>query len=144
MYQNILVAVDGSEESEYALQRAIELAKKHESVIHLIHVLENYRYPGDTGSLRKEKETFGKQLLQKLQKQAEEQGAKKVETIFDFGHPRSIISKKYAKQVEADLIVCGATGANAVQRLIGSVSEYIVRTARCDVLIARMPEDKVL
>ncbi|HHQ0107144.1 TPA: universal stress protein, partial [Listeria monocytogenes] len=38
----------------------------------------------------------------------------------------------------ADLIMCGATGLNAVERLlIGSVSEYIIRHSPCDVLVVR-------
>ncbi|RKJ47427.1 universal stress protein, partial [Butyricicoccus sp. 1XD8-22] len=49
--------------------------------------------------------------------------------------------KELSNVVEADLIVCGATGLNAVERfLIGSVSEAIVRSAKCDVLVVRTPE----
>lgn len=48
------------------------------------------------------------------------------------------IPKNIAAKYEADLIVVGATGLNAVERLlIGSVSEAIIRHATCDVLIAR-------
>ncbi|MBO8441671.1 MAG: universal stress protein, partial [Firmicutes bacterium] len=37
-----------------------------------------------------------------------------------------------------DLIMIGATGLNAVERiLIGSVTEYVTRTAQCDVLVVR-------
>ena len=46
--------------------------------------------------------------------------------------------KDLAKKFEADLIICGATGMNAVERfLIGSVSESITRYAKCDVLVIR-------
>ncbi|MEL5941041.1 universal stress protein, partial [Tetragenococcus halophilus] len=39
---------------------------------------------------------------------------------------------------DVDLIILGATGLNAVERLfIGSVSEYVTRNASCDVLIVR-------
>ena len=42
--------------------------------------------------------------------------------------------------MEADLIICGATGHTPVERyLIGSVSEAIVRSASCDVLVTRTP-----
>ena len=48
------------------------------------------------------------------------------------------IPKDIAKKYEIDLIMCGATGLNAVERfLIGSVSEHITRHARCDVLVVR-------
>ena len=43
---------------------------------------------------------------------------------------------------QIDLIMLGATGLNAVERLfIGSVSEYVIRNANCDVLIVRTDLD---
>ena len=52
------------------------------------------------------------------------------------------ISKKIAPDKHVDLIVCGATGLNAVERiLIGSVSQHILRYAKCDVLIVRTPKE---
>ena len=53
---------------------------------------------------------------------------------------KTVITKEIAKSVEADLIICGATGHTPVARyLIGSVSEAIVRSAKCDVLVIRTP-----
>ena len=44
--------------------------------------------------------------------------------------------------MNADLIMIGATGLNAVERiLIGSVTEYVTRTAICDVLVVRTDLD---
>lgn len=136
-YKNILVAVDGSETSKKALYKAIRIAKNEGAAIHLIHVVEQYPYPGDTGALRREAERLAHAFLKDFKEIANSNGVTQVETIFEFGHPRSLISKKHARLVEADLIVCGATGANFIQQLIGSVSEYIVRTAKCDVLVVR-------
>ena len=46
-----------------------------------------------------------------------------------------IIPKKLAADVDADLIMCGTSGLNAVERfIVGSVSEAIVRHSPCDVL----------
>ena len=56
-----------------------------------------------------------------------------------------MIPKKIVKDTNADLVVVGSTGLNAVERfIIGSVSEAIVRHAPCDVLVVRtetLPED---
>lgn len=65
-------------------------------------------------------------------------GIENVSIIIEYGSPKVKISKDIAQKYEADLILCGATGLNAVERfLIGSVSEYIVRHAKCDVLVVR-------
>ena len=59
-----------------------------------------------------------------------------------------MIAKELPESEKVDLIMLGATGLNAVERLfIGSVSEYVIRHAICDVLIVRtdldnkVPED---
>ena len=45
-------------------------------------------------------------------------------------------------QTNYDLIVVGATGLNAIGRMIvGSTSAYIVRQAPCDVTVVKTDED---
>ena len=56
----------------------------------------------------------------------------------EYGSPKIKVPRDIAENFRADLIVCGATGLNAVERfLIGSVSESITRHAKCDVLVVR-------
>lgn len=140
-YNNILVAVDGSESAEFALNKAIEIAKRNDASLHLVYVVEHYRYPGDSGAFKKFQEKFGTDLLEKYQKYVRDQGIEKVNIVLEFGSPKVEISKNVAKVIHADLIICGAKGLNAVERmLIGSVSENVVRSASCDVLIVRDPQ----
>jgi len=75
-------------------------------------------------------------------KEAEKEGVQNVETIVEYGSPKVRIAKEIAPKHNADLIVCGATGLNAVERFfIGSVSEHITRYAKCDVLVVRIEGD---
>ncbi|MFP9068907.1 universal stress protein, partial [Enterococcus faecalis] len=54
------------------------------------------------------------------------------------GSPKQIIAREIPEDNQVDLIMLGATGLNAVERLfIGSVSEYVIRNAACDVLVVR-------
>ncbi len=143
-YKNILVALDGSVEAESALKKAIEITKRESAKLHLCHVIEFYRYPGDSGFVKKAQEEFGNDLLKKYESFVKEHGVDNVNTILEFGSPKSVISKQIAKEVGADLIICGATGLNAVERVIvGSVSENIVRLANCDVLIVRSRTEEI-
>jgi nucleotide-binding universal stress UspA family protein len=82
-------------------------------------------------------------MLQRYKTDALNAGVKDVQMIIEYGSPKGKISKDVAQKYNADLIVCGATGLNAVERfLIGSVSEHIVRYAKCDVLVVRTPKDE--
>lgn len=42
MYKNILVAIDFSEESKKLLEKSIQIAKKHEAKLYLVHVNVNF------------------------------------------------------------------------------------------------------
>jgi nucleotide-binding universal stress UspA family protein len=80
--------------------------------------------------------------MENYQQMAINAGVKDVDYVIDYGSPKVKIPKDIAKKYNIDLIMCGATGLNAVERFfIGSVSEHITRYASCDVLIVRTEEE---
>lgn len=142
-YENILVAVDGSKESELAFQRAIQLAKKNDAKLHVAHVVDlpNLttidQYTPYNISIS-DAQNYGKKILNEFSNKAKEAGFEDVNIILEKGSPKRDIPLKISEKNNIDLIVCGATGLNAVERfLIGSVSERIVRISNCDVLVVR-------
>jgi nucleotide-binding universal stress UspA family protein len=66
-----------------------------------------------------------------------EQNQVDVHTHVLAGHPvRDIV--KLATEIEADLLVIGATGHSAIyERVIGSRADRIVQLAQCPVLVAK-------
>ena len=61
-----------------------------------------------------------------------------VSYTIEYGSPKALIAKQIPEDKKGDLIMVGATGLNAVERIfIGSVSEYVIRQAPCDVLVVR-------
>lgn len=140
-YSSILVAVDGSKESERAFEKAVQIAKKDGAKLHIAHVVDvpNItaigRYTSySTGDAIK----YGKKILDEFSEKSKELGFEDVNIILEHGSPKRDIPTKISEDNKIDLIVCGATGVNAVERfLIGSVSEQIVRLANCDVLVVR-------
>lgn len=140
-YQNILVAVDGSQESERALKKALLIAQKYGAKVLLVHVIDTRTFTTaevyDT-SYAERAISYAKEMMENYLKMAQDFGIKEVEYTIEYGSPRVKIPKDIADQQKVDLIVCGATGMNAVERfLLGSVSESIARHAKCDVLIVR-------
>lgn len=139
-YKNILVAVDGSSEAKKALDKAIDVAKKEQAMLYITHVVDTRTFATveqyDRAIVTRAEE-YAKELLAGYQSEAEKAGVE-VTSILDFGSPKVRITKEIASKYEVDLIVTGATGLNAVERLlIGSVSEFIARSSKCDVLIVR-------
>lgn len=144
-YKNILVAVDGSEEAEWALKKAIYLAKISNATLVLAHIVDTRNFPTIESydmTIRDRSETFANDLLEKYKIEAVASGITNVITEVGYGSPKIQIPRDLAKKHTIDLIVCGATGLNAVERfLIGSVSEGIVRHSSCDVIIVRTDKD---
>ncbi|MFB5194851.1 universal stress protein [Neobacillus sp. KR4-4] len=144
-YRNILVAIDGSKEADWAFKKGIEIAKRNDAALLLVHVIDTRTFAlieaydtvvGDRA------EKAAKDMLENYRKQAEDAGLTKVQYEIDYGSPKIRIPKDLAKKHEVDLIICGATGLNVVERfIIGSVSEHIIRYAHCDVLVVRTEKD---
>ncbi|GGZ74022.1 universal stress protein [Ignatzschineria indica] len=140
-YKTILVPVDGSDASLKALDRAIELAKFYTSKLVIAHVIDvrsyslaiAYREP-----LEEYAEDNAKKILADAEQKAKDAGLTDIATLKKEGSPRSVIAKKIAPEVNADLIVMGATGYGMVERMfVGSVSESTVRHSTCDIMIVR-------
>lgn len=144
-YKNILVAIDGSKEAEWALKKAVSIAKEKNAKVYLVHVIDTRTFATVEAydrTVAQRADKFATELLDKYKESAEQAGITNVETLIEYGSPKVIIPKDLAKEYNIDLIVCGATGLNAVERiLIGSVSEHIVRYASCDVLIVRTEKE---
>lgn len=145
-YKNILVAVDGSKEAEWAFKKAIEVAKRNDAKILLAHIIDTRTFATVEAydrAIGERVNQFASQLMENYQQEAIAAGVKDVNYVIDYGSPKVQIPKDIAKKYEVDLIMCGATGLNAVERFfIGSVSEHITRYATCDVLIVRTEQEE--
>lgn len=140
-YKNIIVAVDGSEESEKAFIKSIDIAKRNNARLILSHIVDSRTYGSAEAydrTLSRRAEEYAEELLNGYIESAKKAGVEDLVKCIEYGSPKIVIAKDVAKKFDADLIICGATGLNAVERfLIGSVSENITRHAKCDVLVVR-------
>ncbi|WKA57044.1 universal stress protein [Planococcus shenhongbingii] len=144
VYNHILVAVDGSNEAEWAFKKSIEIAKRNHAELNLIHVVDLRSYTAITRNVPNiDDRAFehGRKLLDRYKEEALGAGIPVVNVFVAPGSPNTVITRDYAKRVKADLIVCGAQGLNAFEHFImGSVSEHIVGSSPCDVLVVRRDE----
>ena len=139
-YKNILVAVDGSEQSYDALREAIEIAQANDSQLKILYVLNdklaNIPVHLDTMTLYKSVQEHSDYVVDQVQGYL-----KDTEVSFEIvrltGSPkREIIN--YSKENNIDLIVLGSTGLDAIDRfIIGSTTQYIVNHASCNVMVIK-------
>ena len=144
VYKQIIVAVDGSKESELAFNKAVAIASRNDAALNLVNIIDTQSYASVEAydrSIAESAYKFSEELLNKYKAEAIQAGVQNVNVIVEYGSAKKMIAKDLPEKIGADLIICGATGLNAVERfLMGSVSENIVRSAKCDVLVIRTPE----
>ena len=140
-YSKLLVPVDGSNEARLAFEKAIEVAKRNRAQVLIAHIIDTrvLQTPtGFEGNFNEEIQRQTENLFQEYRQYAQEHDFNDINFVLEYGSPKVYISKNIPKDYQIDLIMMGATGLNAVERLfIGSVSEYVIRNASCDVLVVR-------
>lgn len=144
--KRILVPTDFSKEAENALKVAAQLAKKNDSEIYLMNLLE---LPYDTASsgagIKQGNEPLPESLLfmrlahQRFQKLLEKdflKGVNVTDTV-EFREPFDGIIDG-VKKYNADFIVMGSAGASGMQEFfVGSNTEKVVRNADVPVLVIK-------
>lgn len=136
-YKKIAVAIDFSNQSLKAFERAVSVAKENGATLLLVNVVDTKSFGSIAAydlkyadQLKKESEV----KMEEIKKQAIASGVTNVETMVEAGSPKVILTQL----PNVNLIICGATGVNQMEKMvIGSVAERIVRNATCDVLIVR-------
>lgn len=143
-YEKILIAIDGSYESELAFEKGVNIALRNNAELLLTHVIDTRTLQSvatfDTYVYEK-LEQEAKEVLDDYEKQARDKGLTKIKQVIEFGNPKTLLARDIPDKEKADLIMVGATGLNTFERLlIGSSSEYIMRHAKVDLLVVRDSE----
>ena len=144
MFNEIVVAFDGSEHSELAVRAACSLAEKYDANLHIVHAPEVYDQAVAMGAsavvLPVSEESLqesGESMISRAVALAEEAGRPAVSTeILAAPAADAIIS--FAEKKNAELIVSGRRGlGNLKGMILGSVSQQLASSAECAVLTVK-------
>lgn len=147
MYRKILVPHDGSEHSERAAEKAIELARLSGAKIVFVNSMTLpsffYTYRDATNAAINEAAQqlmdfsgdVAAKILGDLGRQCSKKGVD-ASSVHKVGSPAEVILS-VAKSEGADLIVMGSRGLSGLSRLkaLGSVARKVSEHSRCPVLI---------
>lgn len=143
MITRLLVAYDGSEQSEKAFQVALDLASKYSAKMMVLAVARPPEPPVQV-ELEAELERAAEYYREHFNRLREQTATLGVEAVFQVkvGHPAEQIVH-LAKKEQADAIVMGHRGETLKQRwLLGSVAKRVLSYAHCTVIIARVSPHK--
>jgi len=147
MMDKILVATDGSESSNRAIDFAVELAKVHNAQLHVMNVIRKIQIPPEMENLARVEslgetrlsvlEYVANQILNDAEKRAESQDLTLTKKSIGHEDPATSIAQ-YAKKHSIDLVVVGTRGLSKVKALLmGSVSRKITEICNVNCLIVR-------
>jgi nucleotide-binding universal stress UspA family protein len=134
--ENILIAVDGSRDSDFALEQAFSMANTCNSKLYAITVIDTYpKQIEGTPGMKEQMEKEAQSLLQTVEAKANEKNIP-VETIVHWGrHPHEAIITE-SKDKGIDLIVLGTHGRTGLKKFfMGSVAQKVIGYARCPVMV---------
>lgn len=138
--RKIIVATDGSVDSNKAIDRAIELAKTHDVEIVIVNVAEDF-CPIALGEVECNtiRELMMKESNAIIQAALEKFKSSGVEArgVIEFGSPAETIID-VAKREKADEIIASSHGKHGVKKIwMGSVTSRLIEWAPCPVVIVK-------
>lgn len=144
LFQNILVPWDGSKHSLNAFKIALDMAKKYDSKITLIHCIEGSAYGGNwyldsmaSKAIIKKQTKIAEEEISKLAIQAKNANIPISSNILIVD---SIVKQivAYAKSKKIDLVVMGSHGRTGWNKfLLGSIANGVSQNIHCPILIVR-------
>jgi nucleotide-binding universal stress UspA family protein len=135
MFNTVVLALDGSDSSDRALEYATTLAKDQGSAVHVIHVREIFVGRGGGPVPLNERD-----LQTKVELQVEGLTAAGVNADLEthsvpFGGPANVIAHA-AQSSKADVVITGTRGLGGISGLLlGSVAQRLLQLAHCPVLV---------
>jgi nucleotide-binding universal stress UspA family protein len=138
-FERILVAIDGSEASDHAFAKALELAEITDARLTALAIegpLPAYAATiGEVDEVKREKDLFFGALAEHARARAEQAGIE-LEVELRVGHAAEVISD-FAAVGGYDLVVIGHRGHFLRDHLLGSTADRVAEHAPCPVMIVR-------
>lgn len=141
-YNRIFAALDGASTQRAVARRAIALAAENHAELVFGHVIDSVPYEAsgvDFSMLCVEgKALIEDDLADLLQEARNNETILSVRMEVCAGRITETLAKKLIEPVNPDLVICGERGlSNIKYAFVGSVSTFLIRNMRCDVLVVK-------
>jgi nucleotide-binding universal stress UspA family protein len=140
MFDTVVVATDGSDSVNRAIDVALDLADRFDADIHALSVIDASEVDASPEQLRNELQTALETTADAALASVENRTDAPVTTAVREGRPASEVCE-YAREVDADVVATGTRGRHGENRLLlGSIAERVVRRSPVPVLTVRQLE----
>jgi len=135
IYKRILFCTDFSGNADFALDFAIEVARRRQdSILYIMHVNPYPEYvEGTTGRAKRERE-INKKIEEAYVSKLKE--VPRFEIIFRVSSSPYLEILDFIEEKQCDIVILGRHGETGwLKTVVGSTSERVMRRAQCPILI---------
>lgn len=141
-YKRIFAALDGGKTQDMVAERAIDLAAREHAELLFGHVVDSVPYEAagtDFAALAADvKEKLEESIADQLEAARNNPDIPNVDVVVKAGRITETLSEQIIEPFEPDLVICGERGLSNIKYVfVGSVSTYLIRNLRCDVLVVK-------
>lgn len=148
MLKKILLATDGSANSRKALAFSVEMAKRYDAQLYVLHVIQKMEIPLEVLEYLSAEEVdespasfylekIGQKIIHQSESECKLTGCDNIHPVVLRGDPADKIIE-FAKDEQMDIIIVGSRGFRGIKgRLLGSVSRKVSHAAECSCLIVK-------
>ena len=141
-YQRIFASLDGGSTQEAVMYRALGLAHDNKAEVLFGHVIDSMPYEAngiDFAALCEDgRARIEESLAPLLERARADENIPKIDIQVRAGRITDTLAESLIEPFEPDLVVCGARGlSNLKYAFVGSVSTFLIRTMKCDVLVVK-------
>ena len=145
-YKRIFAALDGGQTQNMVAERAIELAADTHAALMFGHVVDSVPYEAagtDFAALAADmKAKLEESIADLLEKARNNPNIPEVQVVVKAGRITETLSEQIIEPYHPDLVICGERGLSKIKYVfVGSVSTYLIRNLRCDVLVIKEDEE---
>ena len=141
-YKKVFVSLDGTEQQDKVLERAIIVAANNGAELYIGHVIDSTvletagTYPVDL--IPGMEKAFRGSIADLVATAEAEDRIPKVEVQVKTGRIRETLKDEMLDVIKPDIVLCGARGLSSIKyALLGSISTFLLRTTDCDILVVK-------
>ena len=141
-YSKVIVALDGTEQQDFVLARAIKVAANNGAKLIIGHVIDSTAlesagaYPADL--VKGLEQAFRDSIAAQVEEATANPDIPEVEVLIRAGRIRETLKDEMLDVVQPDLVMCGARGLSSIKyALLGSISTFLLRCTECDILVVK-------
>ena len=141
-YSKVFVALDGTDQQDFVLARAIKVAANNGAKLYIGHVIDSTAlesagaYPVDL--INGLESAFRDSIAAAVEDAKENPDIPDVEIVIRSGRIRETLKDEMLDVIKPDLVMCGARGLSSIKyAILGSISTFLLRSTDCDILVVK-------